>query len=165
MANSEISINDKLADVLRAMNTDWRLYDHVSSENTEGLSKKKALRPDILITVPGAPPICLETEYEPGLSVEADAANRLGQVAVKFGGTIQAAFAIRIPTRFKTIAAPKLLNELRKAQDFQYCCSLRFISRTIRALARRRLSARFSGRLVCCFGGSCHATKRNSERR
>ena len=32
MANSEISINDKLADVFRAMNTDWRLYDHVSSE-------------------------------------------------------------------------------------------------------------------------------------
>ena len=64
MANSEISINDKLADVFRAINTDWRLYDHVSSENTEGLSKKKALRPDILITVPGAPPICLETEYE-----------------------------------------------------------------------------------------------------
>jgi hypothetical protein len=121
MANSEISINDKLADVFRAMNTDWRLYDHVSSENTGGLSTKKALRPDILITVPGAPPICLETEYEPGLSVETDAASRLGQMAVKFGGTIQAAFAIRIPTRFKTIAAPKLLNELRKAQDFQYC--------------------------------------------
>lgn len=121
MANSEISINDKLADVFRAINTDWRLYDHVSSENTGALSKNKALRPDILITVPGAPPICLETEYEPGVSVEADAASRLGQVAVKFGGTIQVAFAIRIPTRFKTIASPKLLNELQKAQDFHYC--------------------------------------------
>jgi hypothetical protein len=50
MANSEISINDKLADVFRTINTDWRLFDQVSSENTEGLSKKKALRPDILIT-------------------------------------------------------------------------------------------------------------------
>ena len=59
MANSEISINDKLADVFRAINTDWRLFDQVSSENTEGLSKNKALRPDILITVPGALPICL----------------------------------------------------------------------------------------------------------
>ena len=55
------------------------------------------------------------------MSVEADAASRLGKVAVKFGGTIQAAFAIRIPTRFKTLAAPTLLKELRKAQDFQYC--------------------------------------------
>lgn len=48
MANSEISVNDKPADVFRAINTDWRLYDHVSSENTEGLSKKKALRPSKL---------------------------------------------------------------------------------------------------------------------
>src|SRR5688572_9556399 len=113
MANSEISLNEKLAEVLREINTDWRVYDQVSSENTDGLSKKKALRPDILITVPGVPPICLETEYEPGATVEADAASRLGEVAVKFGGTIQAAFAIRIPSRFKTLPAPKLLKELR----------------------------------------------------
>lgn len=121
MANSEISINDKIADVFRAMNSDWRLYDRVSSENTHGLLKKKALRPDILIIEPGAAPICVETEYEPGVTVEADARSRLGEVAVKSGGTIQAAFAIRIPSRFKTLPAPKLLPELRKAQDFQYC--------------------------------------------
>ncbi len=121
MANSEISINDKIADVFRAINTDWRLYDQVSSENTHGLEKKKALRPDILIIEPGVPPICVETEYEPGMSVEADAASRLGEIAVKSGGMIQAAFAIKIPKRFKTIAAPKLLAELRKAQDFEYC--------------------------------------------
>jgi hypothetical protein len=121
MANSEISINDKIADVLRAMYTDWRLFDQVSSENTHGLLKKKALRPDILIIEPGVPPICLETEYEPGMSVEADAASRLGEIAVKSGGMIQAAFAIKIPARFKTLAAPKLLAELREAQDFEYC--------------------------------------------
>ena len=95
MANSEISINDKIADVFRAINTDWRLYDQVSSENTHGLEKKKALRPDILIIEPGVPPICVETEYEPGMSVEADAASRLGEIAVKSGGMIRAAFAIR----------------------------------------------------------------------
>jgi hypothetical protein len=121
MANSEISLNDKIADVFRAINTDWRKYDQVSSENTDGLLKKKALRPDILIIEPGAPPICVETEYEPGMTVEVDAASRLGQVALKSGGLIQSAFAIRIPNRFKTVSAPKLLTELRTAQDFQYC--------------------------------------------
>jgi hypothetical protein len=121
VANSEISINDKIADVFRAMNTDWRKYDQVSSENTHGLLKKKALRPDILIIEPGVPPICVETEYEPGMTVEADAASRLGEVAVKSGGLIQSAFAIRIPIRFKTLPAPKLLTELRMAQDFEYC--------------------------------------------
>lgn len=121
MANSEISINDKIADVFRAINTDWRVYDQVSSENTHGLAKKKALRPDILIIEPGVPPICVETEYEPGMTVEADAASRLGEVAVKSGSMIQAAFAIRIPTRFKILPAPNLLAQLRKAQDFQYC--------------------------------------------
>lgn len=56
MANSEISINDKIADVFRAINTDWRVHDLVSSENTHGLLKKKALRPDIFIIEPGVPP-------------------------------------------------------------------------------------------------------------
>jgi len=121
MANSEISINDKIVDVFRAINTDWRLYDQVSSENSHGLLKKKALRPDILIIEPGVPPICVETEYEPGASIEADAAGRLGEIAVKSGGMIQAAFAIKIPTRFKALSSPKLLAELRKAQDFEYC--------------------------------------------
>jgi hypothetical protein len=120
MANSEISINDRIAAAFREINTEWQV-DAVSSESTEALSKKKGLRPDILIIEPGAPPICLETEYEPGISVELDAAARLGHVVAKSGQAIQAAFAIRIPERFKTISAPKLLGELRKAQDFQYC--------------------------------------------
>jgi hypothetical protein len=121
MANSESTINDSIAAAFRAINTDWQVYDHVSSENTESLSRKKALRPDILIVEPGVPPICIETEYEPAVSVEVDAASRLGEVATKTGGTIQAAFAIKIPSRFKKTSATKLLSELRKAQDFQYC--------------------------------------------
>jgi hypothetical protein len=121
VANSELTINDNIATALREINTDWRVYDHVSSENTESLSKKKALRPDILIVEPGVPPICIETEYEPANSVEADAASRLGQVAVKTGGTIQAAFAVKIPDRFRKISATKLLAGLRAANDFEYC--------------------------------------------
>jgi hypothetical protein len=49
MANSELSVNDQIAAAFREINTDWRVFDHVSSENTEALLKKKALRPDILI--------------------------------------------------------------------------------------------------------------------
>ncbi len=121
MANSELSINDQLAEVFREINTDWRVYDRVSSENTEALTKKKALRPDILILEPGVPPICLESEFEPAHSVEDDAASRLGEVTVKTGGSIQVVIAVVIPDRFRKISATKLLTELRTAPDFKYC--------------------------------------------
>ncbi len=121
MANSELSINDQIAAALREINTDWRVHDHVSSENTEAILKKKALRPDILILEPGVPPICLETEFEPANSVEADAASRLGEVTAKTGATIQVVLAIKIPAQFKKTSATKLLAELKKADDFEYC--------------------------------------------
>lgn len=121
MAHSELSINDQIAAALRDINTDWRVFDHVSSENTEAIFKKKALRPDILILEPGVPPICLETEFEPAQSVEADAAARLGEVTAKTGDTIQVVLAIKIPARFKSIPASKLLKEIQKATDFEYC--------------------------------------------
>jgi hypothetical protein len=121
MANAELTINDQIAAVLREINTDWRVYDHVSSENTDSLVKKKALRPDILILEPGIPAICIETEYEPAKSVELDATNRLGEVAVKTGGGIQVVIAVKLPARFRNISAIKLRSELRAAQDFEYC--------------------------------------------
>lgn len=121
MANSELSINDQIAAALREINTDWRVHDHVSSENTDAIFKRKSLRPDILILEPGVPPICLETEFEPANTVEADAASRLGEVTTKTGGTIQVVIAIKIPMRFKTMSATKLLAELKKADDFKYC--------------------------------------------
>src|ERR1700738_1616996 len=83
MANSELSVNDQIAAAFREINTDWKVFDHVSSENTAALLKKKALGPAILILEPAAPPICLETEFEPAHTVEADAASRLGEVAAK----------------------------------------------------------------------------------
>ena len=49
MANSELSVNDQIAAAFREINTDWRVFDLVSSENTDAILKKKALRPDILI--------------------------------------------------------------------------------------------------------------------
>lgn len=58
------------AAAFRAINTDWRVFDHVSSEKTDPILKKKTLRPDILILEPGVPPICLEAEFEPANSVE-----------------------------------------------------------------------------------------------
>src|ERR1700737_960191 len=121
MANSELTINDQIAAALREINTDWRVYDHVSSENTEALVKKKSLRPDILILEPSVPPICIETEYEPANSVELDAESRRGEVAVKTGGSIQVVIAVKIPGRFRKTSATKLLAELRAAQDFGYC--------------------------------------------
>jgi hypothetical protein len=121
MANSELSVNDQIAAALREINTDWRVFDHVSSENTEAILKKKALRPDILILEPGVPPICLETEFQPANSVEADAAGRLGEITARTGGVIQVVLAIKIPARFKKISATRLLAELRKATDFEYC--------------------------------------------
>lgn len=121
MANSELSVNDQIAAAFREINTDWRVFDRVSSENTDAILKKKALRPDILILEPGVPPICLETEFEPANSVESDAASRLGEIAAKTGGMIQVVLAIKIPVRFKNTSATKLLEELRKATDFQYC--------------------------------------------
>src|SRR5260370_35686414 len=120
MANSEITVNASIAAAFREINTDWRVYDRVASEKTEAF-KKKALRPDILIIEPGVPPICLETEFEPALTVEKDASSRLGQVTTKSGGTIQAAFAVKIPSRFKNPTACNILSALPKAHRFQYC--------------------------------------------
>ena len=114
-------MNDQIAAAFRDINTDWRVFDHVSSENTDAILKKKALRPDILILEPGIPPICLETEFEPANTVETDAAGRLGEVTAKTGGMIQVVLAIKIPVRFKTTSARKLLAELQHANDFEYC--------------------------------------------
>jgi hypothetical protein len=121
MANSEISINDQISAILRDINTDWLAYDLVISENTDTFFKGKGLRPDILIIEHGVPPIVVETEYQPALTVEADAASRLGKVVIKSGGTIQTAFAIKIPAHFKATLAKNLKAELRSAQDFEYC--------------------------------------------
>jgi hypothetical protein len=121
LANSELSLNDQIAAAFREINTDWRVFDHVSSENTDAILKKKSLRPDIMILEPGVPPICLETEFAPANSVEADAAARLGEVSAKTGDKIQVVLAVKIPARFKDIPATKLLASIRSASDFEYC--------------------------------------------
>jgi hypothetical protein len=120
MANSEITLNDHIAAVLRQINSDWRCTDHVTSENTDAFTKK-ALRPDILILDPGIPAIVIETEFDPANSVEVDARSRLGQLATRTGSTVHTSIAVKIPGRFRKTNASSLQDQLRKATNFQYC--------------------------------------------
>lgn len=130
MPNSEITLNDNIATVLREFNSDWRGSDLVVSENT-GAFKSKGLRPDILIYGSSASPISVETEFDPAATVEKDALSRLGKIPTRAGSPIQAAFAIKIPARFKGVNASAILDELRAAEDFQYCALFRTSSTSV----------------------------------
>jgi hypothetical protein len=84
MATTEHTINDALAELLRGTRGAWRDTDIVSSENT-GQLKGSTARPDILVVEPNVSPVVVETEVLPAITVEAEAADRLGKQLKKTG--------------------------------------------------------------------------------
>ena len=69
----------------------------VRSENTQAISGRPGLRPDIIITAPGRSPVVVEAEYMPARTVEPEATSRLGLEVAANGRIIEAAIALRYP--------------------------------------------------------------------
>lgn len=93
--NSEQLLNNELSRILRNKNPRWKT--NLTSEMTGVLEENAALRPDILVVHPNGLPVIIETEIEPGRTVELDARSRLGKT-VKIGGNkIEQSIAVCFP--------------------------------------------------------------------
>ena len=69
----------------------------VRSENTQAISGRPGLRPDIIVAAPGRSPVVVEAEYMPARTVEPEAKSRLGLEVATNGRIIEAAIALRYP--------------------------------------------------------------------
>ena len=108
MATSEPEINIALAETLDALRANWR----VSGEQL-GRTQGPRRQPDILAVAHGSAPVVIETEVAPAATVEADARARLG-VALTDGAIVNAAIAVRVPSRFRDLEGEALRNALRR---------------------------------------------------
>jgi hypothetical protein len=118
MATTEHTINDALAEVLKETRSLWRQIGVVKSENIDVL-KKSGKRPDILITEPNVSPVVVETEIIPGVTVESDARQRLGDHLSPSEKRILSALAIRLPERLRGFSGQQLKNEIQNTDDFE----------------------------------------------
>ena len=118
MATTEHTINDALAELLRGTRRAWRHSDIVSSENTGQLKGSNA-RPDILVVEPNVSPVVIETEVIPAVTVEAEAADRLGKQLKTTGNTILSSVAVRLPVRLRDKSGKGLQKELMSAADLE----------------------------------------------
>ena len=90
---TEPNANNALGILLQGMMTGRQ----VRSENTQAISGKPGLRPDIIVTAAGRSPVVIEAEYAPARTVEPEAKSRLGLEVAAAGGVIEAAVALRYP--------------------------------------------------------------------
>ena len=90
---TEPNANNALGSLLQ----DMMPRGQVRSENTQAISGKPGLRPDIIITVPGRAPVVIEAEYMPARTVEPEARSRLGLELAANGRIIEAVIALRYP--------------------------------------------------------------------
>ena len=104
---TEPSANNATGGLLQAMLP----RSSVRSENTQAISGRPGLQPDILITAPGHAPVVVEAEYMPAHTVEVEARSRLGLEVASNGRVIEAAIALRYP------------EELREAHDLHAALS------------------------------------------
>ena len=117
MTTGETTINDALAEVLRATRTVWRDQGVVRSENTNVL-KSAGLKPDVIVLEPNVSPVVIETEVIPAPTVEDDALARLGKQVVTTGRPLLSVLAVRMPHRLRGRFGSALQKEIANAQDF-----------------------------------------------
>jgi hypothetical protein len=118
VGTTEHTINDALAEILRAGRRAWRDHGVVSSETT-GMLKGSSRRPDILVLEPGVSPVVIETEVFPAVTVEPEATARLGESIRNNGKQILSSIAVRLPKRLRQADSHALHNELLSAQDLE----------------------------------------------
>ena len=114
----EPAFNGYFAEVLRGKHPQWR--DHLGVEQTGVFPDAPRLRPDILVRVPDAQPVAVETEFAPAATVEDDARARLGRTPLKSTDPIEQAVAVRIPDSLRRGQAD-LAERIAAAADFDYC--------------------------------------------
>ena len=90
---TEPNVNNALGGLLQ----DMLPRSQVRSENTQAISGRPGLRPDIIVTAPGRSPVVVEAEYMPARTVEPEARDRLGLEVAANGRVIEAAIALRYP--------------------------------------------------------------------
>ena len=120
MATTEIVLNEYIGAELRKKYTRWTVAGIVSAENT-GVFTSSGKRPDIVVTDNHASPVCIETEFVPAVTVEADAKARLGQIYLPTGSKITCAFAVRIPAGYKEMKSAAIEASLGAEAGFEYC--------------------------------------------
>ena len=113
--HTEPSVNDAMGLLLRSM----LFRSSVRSENTRAIAGHPGLRPDILITAPGASPVVVEAEYMPAANVEPEAKVRLGLEVETNSRPIEAVIALRYPE--KVGDAGDLSAVLRTARAILLC--------------------------------------------
>lgn len=118
MARTEHTINDVLAELLRATRRAWRDEKVVTSEDT-GQLKDTTGRPDILVIEPNVCPVVIETEVFPATTVEAEALSRLGVQMRTTGRKILSAVAVRLPDRLRKKYGDALHKDLASAVDLE----------------------------------------------
>ena len=90
---TEPNANNALALLLRGMLS----AATVRPETTQMFPDHAGRHADVLVTAPGASPVVVEAEYEPGPEAEQDARDRLGLVVVNEPRPIEAAVALKYP--------------------------------------------------------------------
>ena len=116
----ENSINDRIAEVLRALRPQWR--KRVEAERSQKNSKGERVQPDIKILYPQNPPVVIESEILPNASnVEKEAEDRLGEPLAGDDRDVEQAIALRIPRRMAEAYDDDILDEIKNANDFEYC--------------------------------------------
>ncbi len=94
MTTEEPQLNGRIATLLDRVNTRWTVLGE-----TQGAFQGSQRKPDILVFPQAARPVAIENEYDPALTVERDAASRLGEIlnseVTGVSGRINAAMALR----------------------------------------------------------------------
>ena len=111
---SERAFNGLLAQALGRRHPRWA----ANAEQTGVIAGSAGKAPDIVV-VPsggsGAVPMVIETEYEPGRTVEADAEARLGSVLSASGRMLEQVVALIAPDRLQSIPQAELPDAIEQA--------------------------------------------------
>ncbi len=91
---------------------------HVRSENTQTITGRPGLRPDIIVTAPSHSAVVIEAEYMPARTVESEARLRLGLEVTASARVIEAAIALRYPA---AVGDARDLRDALSSSRHEYC--------------------------------------------
>ena len=114
LRQTEPSVNSALGALLQRM---MRGAD-VRSERVRSVVDQPGLQPDIIITERGRAPIIIEAEFEPALTVEADARSRLGLEVVDVRRSVETVIALQYP---ESVANSDALDTALSDARLSYC--------------------------------------------
>ena len=112
---NEAELNTIIAKILGSMRTEWT----VAAERSHVIHEGPGERPDLIITEPGATPIVVEVEWEPGRTVERDAQARLGKIITRHGD-VAISVALTVPKKFKGLNSAQVHSALKTTHDLTY---------------------------------------------